>query len=280
VDALRGTAEEVRLGDLADDFRLMIARATRRVVPDLRLSVRTMEGVRLGFVRQVHPTAIDLTGDAVQAGERTVEFSTGSWGEQTAEYHLALAVDPGRFDQAVDNQVALVWARPVGAAGAGPDPDPLGVFAHWTDDLMRTTRMDPGLSHYSGQAELRDAVNAGCDAFDAGDLAAALAEWGRAVRLAHGSGNEEILRRLGDVVDIVDPAAGEVRLRADARPGARKALALSSTVSAANPYRPPPADRAARPDSRPDLKCPSCFEIPPGGTTFCEACGSPLGGRR
>lgn len=280
VDALRGTAEEVRLGDLADDFRLMIARATRRVVPDLRLGVRTMEGVRLRFIRQVHPTAFDLTGDAVEAGERTVELSTGSWGEQTAEYHLGLAVDPGRFDEAVDSQVALVWVRPVGAAGAGPDPEPVGVFAHWTDDLVRATRMDPGLSHYGGQAELRDAVNAGCDAFDAGDLAVALAEWGRAVRLAHGSGNEEILRRLDDVVDVVDPAAGEVRLRDGARPGARKALKLSSTVSAVNPHRPSPLDGAARPDSRSDLECPSCFEISPGGTRFCEACGAPLGSRR
>lgn len=278
--ALHGEPEEVRLDDLAEDFRAMIARATSRVVPDLRLEVRTMEGVRIRFLRQLHPTAADLTSGAVEASPRTVEFATGSWGNEIAEYHLGLDADPGRFDEATPNQVALVRVRPAGgvAAGAAPGPDPVGVFAHWTHDLVRASRMESRLSHYAGQAALREAVNAGCDAFDTGDRQTATAEWGRAVALAHASGNGKVLRRLAELVDVVDPATGEVRLRTDVRTGARKGLELSSEISAlspaggsaSEPALPAPADGPAR-------QC-RCGRVAPPGRRFCEACGRPLGG--
>lgn len=280
VGALRGGADEVRLDELEDDFRTMITESTGRVIADLRLVVRTMDGVGIRFLRQVHPTAVDLSADAVRVGAREVEFSTGSWGDGTAEYHLRLDVDPGRFDRATDNQMALLRIRPAGAPGGPPDA---GVFAHWTQDTNLSTWLEPGLSHYGEQAELGEKVNAGC-AVRRTDPAAALVLWGEAVKLAYETGNDRILRRLDDVVVVIDAAAGEVRMRPELRPGAVAALELSSVASSANPYGPSRVDRTAPSDpgeparSRPDRRCPRCGRLAPDVANFCEPCGAALGG--
>ena len=80
----------------------------------------------------------------------------------------------------------------------------------WTDDEALSTRISRHVAHYIGQAELAQAIQDGLKAHKAGDDDTAAAELGRAVALAHESGNQDTAK----VVDVVDAATGTVRLKA------------------------------------------------------------------
>jgi hypothetical protein len=84
------------------------------------------------------------------------------------------------------------------------------VRAIWTDDEALSTRISPHVAHYIGQAELAQAIQDGFEAHKADDDDTAAAEPGRAVALAHESGNQDTAK----VVDVVDAATGTVRLKA------------------------------------------------------------------
>jgi hypothetical protein len=73
-----------------------------------------------------------------------------------------------------------------------------------------STRINKHVAHYTGQAELAQAIHDGLAARKTGDDAAAIANLGRAVALAHESGNDETAGLLSRVVDIVDPVTGTV----------------------------------------------------------------------
>jgi hypothetical protein len=88
------------------------------------------------------------------------------------------------------------------------------VKATWTDDMVLSTRINPEVAHYTGQAELAGAIQEGLEARKAGDLDTATAKLGRAVALATKSGNADTAELLSKVVDIDDPATGRVRLKA------------------------------------------------------------------
>ena len=60
------------------------------------------------------------------------------------------------------------------------------------------------MAHYTGQAELADAIQEGLEARKQGDEETATAKLGRAVRWPHQSGNEETAKLLAKVVDVVD----------------------------------------------------------------------------
>src|ERR1700761_1183263 len=83
----------------------------------------------------------------------------------------------------------------------------------WTDDEALSTRINPRVAGYTGQAELATAIAEGLEANKRGDEELATARLGRAVALAHQAGNEETARLLAKVVDVVDEATGTVRLR-------------------------------------------------------------------
>ena len=88
------------------------------------------------------------------------------------------------------------------------------VRAIWTEDEGLSTRIDRHIAHYTGQAELAQAIQDGLEARKAGDDDTAAARLGRAVALAHESGNDESARLLAKVVEVVDPVTGTVRLKA------------------------------------------------------------------
>jgi hypothetical protein len=87
------------------------------------------------------------------------------------------------------------------------------IRAIWTDDEALSTRISRHVAHYTGQADLAQAIQDGLEARKAGDDDTATARLGRAVALAHESGNEQSARLLAKVVDIVDPVTGVVRLK-------------------------------------------------------------------
>jgi len=85
------------------------------------------------------------------------------------------------------------------------------------------------VAHYTGQAELAESIQEGLEAHRAGDLDQATAKLGRAVRLAHESGNEDTFRLLQKVVDVVDPVEGTVRFRKNVSEADEMTLETRST---------------------------------------------------
>jgi hypothetical protein len=83
----------------------------------------------------------------------------------------------------------------------------------WTDDETLSTRINREVAHYTGQAELADAIHDGLAARAAGDDRTATVKLGRAVQLAHETGNGDTVRLLAKVVDVEDPVTGTVRLK-------------------------------------------------------------------
>jgi hypothetical protein len=87
------------------------------------------------------------------------------------------------------------------------------VLAEWTTDEALSTRINPKVAHYTGQAELADNIQQGLRARKEGDEDTATFRLGRAVALAHESGNQQISSLLDKVVDVEDAATGRVRLK-------------------------------------------------------------------
>ena len=113
----------------------------------------------------------------------------------------------------------MLAARVSLVAGGQPLVEKL-VLARWTDDTALSTRINPQVAHYTGQAELAAAIQEGLDARDAGDVETATAKLGRAVQLAAESGHEDTAKLLAKVVDVVDADTGTVRLKR--APGRRR----------------------------------------------------------
>jgi von Willebrand factor type A C-terminal domain len=87
------------------------------------------------------------------------------------------------------------------------------IKAIWTDDERMSARINREVAHYTGQAELADAIQVGLAARAAGDTRTATIKLGRAVQLAQETGNTDTTRLLAKVVDVEDAATGTVRLK-------------------------------------------------------------------
>jgi len=277
IEVLRGSADAVlEDAELAEDFRQMIEAAMSKVVPELRLRVTTVEHSSLRFVKQVFPTEADLTDRAVQTG-RTVELSTGAWGEESREYHLCLDLDPMQREK--DEDVQLGWAElEAVTAGVRTPGEPVPILGYWTEDLMLSVRIDPKIEQYTMQAGLSDAVAEGCAAFDRGDPVRAQQEWGRAVALASTLGHEELLKRLGRLVEI-DPNTGVVRIKDNLRPRDVFSAVMGSKISWLDPGAPTEKPAPEQPADGPAQTCPTpgCGWLALPTATVCEKCGEPLG---
>jgi hypothetical protein len=200
--------------DLVADFRAMTEAAMGKAVADVSLRVWTPQAARLRFVKQVTPTVEDLSGKRVEAGPRAGDYPIGAWGAESRDYHISVEVPPGTIGQ----ELRAAWVKLV-LPGANPGEEQVlatgNVLAEWTDDEAQSTRINPKVAHFTGQAELADAIQQGLQARKDGDLDTATARLGRAVALAHESGNEAIAGLLDKVVDVEDHATGTVRLKKD-----------------------------------------------------------------
>ncbi|MDN3351372.1 VWA domain-containing protein [Actinomadura sp. DC4] len=198
--------------DLVADFRAMTEAAMGKAVADVALRVWTPQNARLRFVKQVTPSVEDLTGKRVDAGPRAGDYPIGAWGAESRDYHICVEVPPGTIGQ----ELRAAWVKLVlpGSGGSAEQVLATGnVLAEWTDDEVQSTRINPKVAHFTGQAELADAIQEGLQARKDGDLDTATARLGRAVKLAHESGNDRIAGLLDKVVDIEDHATGTVRLK-------------------------------------------------------------------
>jgi von Willebrand factor type A C-terminal domain/von Willebrand factor type A domain len=207
--ALLGTVDIVAdPADLAADFRAITAAAMGKNTADVALRLWTPRGASVRFVKQVAPTVADLTGRRTESGPQRGDYPLGSWGAESRDYHVGVAVNAGGVgEEMLAGRVQLVRAGSTEVLGQGL------VRAVWTDDTSLSSRISRGVAHYTGQAELADAIQDGLAARKAGDEPTATARLGRAVALAHESGNENTARLLSKVVDVLDAPSGTVRLR-------------------------------------------------------------------
>ncbi|MFF3393288.1 VWA domain-containing protein [Streptomyces sp. NPDC002669] len=227
--ALLGTADIVAdPAGLAADFTRMMENAMGKEVADVALRLWTPVGVEIQFVKQVAPSVVDLTGRRTEAGPRAGDYPTGSWGDESRDYHVCVRVPQAAIGQEMlAARVSLVLPEPPG--GAPQKPVQGLVRAVWTEDMAMSTSINPQVAHYTGQAELAQVIQQGLDARKAGDYDGATAKLGRAVQLASVSGNEDTAKLLSKVVDVVDAATGTVRLKAKVADADEMTLETRST---------------------------------------------------
>ncbi|MEU7589902.1 VWA domain-containing protein [Micromonospora sp. NPDC049230] len=260
--ALHGTAEAVRRpADLAASFRESVLAALSKLLPDVRIRVRTMPYAQLVFFKQTSPTIQDLTEYAERVDERTWEFATGSWGAERREYHLCLRVEAPDDILEQDRSAARVDLVVDGELRA----DPAAVLVNWTVDMAKSARVDLSVSQVTGQVDVRQAINAGCDAYDRRDWDQAREQWARAVALATATRDETALEQLRHLVDI-EPG-GLVRLKDSL---SQTDIKVSIVDSVQNPLHPP----VPRGPAVADIICGVCLESSPPGSDWCENCGN------
>ena len=216
-------------------FRGAIEKASAMALKDVRLRIWTPQGASVAFVKQANPSLEDLTPKARVVTPQVREYMTGAWrGGESRDFHVAIDVKPGNVgDEMLAARPSLVWLET--AAGVWTEreekPSEARVLATWTADDTLSSRIDRHVAHYTGQGELAAAIQQGLDLRERGDEAAATQLLGRAVKIAHDSGNAEMTHRLAKVVEVVDVATGTVRLKRDVSKVATMDLQLESRTT-------------------------------------------------
>jgi hypothetical protein len=177
-----------------------------KAVGEVSLRLWTPAGASVRFVKQAFPHVEDLTARRREVSARIGEYQLGAWGAESRDYHVSVQLPPGAVgEEMLAARISLVSGDEVLSQSL--------VRAVWTDDTALSTRINQRVAHYTGQAELADAIQAGLAARDAGDVETATAKLGRAVQLAEESGHTDTAKLLSKVVDVVDARTGTVRLR-------------------------------------------------------------------
>ena len=205
--ALLGSVDLIAKPDqMAADFGRIMRQSMGRGVADATLRVWAPQGAQVLFVRQVSPTVEDLTTRRQEVNALTGAYPTGAWGDEPRDYHVAVRLPAKAVGQEqLASRVQVAVDDVVVAQGL--------VKAMWSNDDTLTTRIDPAVAHYTGQAELAEAIQDGLAAKAAGDTDTATVKLGRAVQLAAETGNDEATTRLRKIVEIDDAGTGTVRLR-------------------------------------------------------------------
>ncbi|HVE63587.1 MAG TPA: VWA domain-containing protein [Mycobacteriales bacterium] len=221
--ALLGTVDLIAdPAEMEADFESMIKSAMSRGVARVDLRVWAPQGAEVLFVRQVAPTIDDLTPRRAPVSDLVGQYPTGSWGDESRDYHVAVRVPARTVGSAqLAARVQVVVADEVAAQGL--------VKAVWSDDEALTTRLDKAVAHYTGQAELAQVIQEGLAARSEGDEATATAKLGRAVKLATETHNDEATQKLAKLVHVDDAEKGTVRLKRDISKLDEMALDTAST---------------------------------------------------
>jgi von Willebrand factor type A C-terminal domain/von Willebrand factor type A domain len=204
------------------DFKGLIGHAMAKQTGDVALRLWAPKTAEVLYVKQVAPAIEDLTRRGSAVSELIREFPTGAWGVEERDYHVCVRVQPA---QVGEEMLAARVSLMVGGQNVGQAL----VRAVWTDDVNLSTRIVPEVAHYTGQAELADAIQGGLAARAAGDNHTATVKLGEAVRLATEAGNTGTVKLLEKVVDVEDPVTGTVRLRVNVDKGDEMELDTRST---------------------------------------------------
>lgn len=205
--ALLGSADALEEpNQLVADFKAMTEKAMGKSIAEVSLRLWTPAGSNVRFVKQAWPHMEDLTGRRKEVSARIGDYPTGAWGAEHRDYHISIQVPANAVgEEMLAGRASLVAGDQVLAQSL--------ILANWTDDMALSTQINPRVAHYTGQAELAEAIQDGLAARDAGDVDRATAKLGRAVQLAEESGHTDTAKLLGKVVDVVDAKQGTVRLK-------------------------------------------------------------------
>jgi hypothetical protein len=223
--ALLGTVDIVAdPEDLAEDFAEMMRSSMGKSIAAMTLRLWTPAGARIEFVKQVAPTVEDLTGRRVDTAAQTGEYPLGAWGAEERDYHVQVEVEPAAVGrEKLAARVTVVAGDQVLGEGL--------VKAVWTADSALSARISRRVAHYTGQAELAQAVQEGLSARKSGDVATATAKLQRAMELAVESGNDGTATLLRGVVEV-DEKTGTARLKREVAAADEMALDARSTKTA------------------------------------------------
>jgi hypothetical protein len=162
-DTLLGTVNIVRdIDGLHENLHALTVDATGRDLGDVRLRLRVPRGATVRYVKQASPHFTDLT----RARRATVDplvgdYLTGSWGSESREYHICIELEPGRIGQEkFAGRVQMVAKDRCGTTLLGEG----NIRAVWTGNEDLSTRINSRVAHYTGQAELAEAIQEGLDA--------------------------------------------------------------------------------------------------------------------
>jgi uncharacterized protein YegL len=193
------------------DFRSILQTAMGKNVKDVAIRLWTPQGAKVLFCKQVSPEIVDVSDRAQAKSAQIVDYPTGSWGgQESRDYHFCITVNPGQVgDEMLVGRASLVCT----IAGTETKVAEARILAIWTEDEAKSTKIDRRVAHYTGQAELAQSIHDGLEARARGDLEVATAKLGKAVQLAHNSGNEATAKLLRTVVEIDDAATGTVRIK-------------------------------------------------------------------
>lgn len=193
------------------DFQAILSQAMGKQLSDVALRLWTPQGAKVLFCKQVSPEIVDLTQRGQSAKPQVTDYPTGAWAkDESRDYHFCIQVEPGAVgDEMLAGRASLIHTM----NGQETKVAEARILATWTDDDAKSTKIDRRVAHYTGQAELAQSIQDGMEARDRGDAEVATAKLGRAVQLAHNSGNEATAKLLRKVVEIEDAATGTVRLK-------------------------------------------------------------------
>jgi len=225
---LLGTTDIISRPDLIEaDFQHILQGALKKEVSDVALRLWVPLGAQVKFCKQVSPDIADLTSRGKQTKAQTWDYPTGAWGkDESRDYHFCIEVKPGEVgDEMLAGRASLIVTR----SGVETKAAEARILAVWTDDESKSTKIDRRVAHYTGQAELAQSIQEGLEAKARGDDEVATAKLGRAVQLAHESGNEATKKLLRKVVDVQDEERGTVRLKRDVAKEDAMALETRST---------------------------------------------------
>jgi hypothetical protein len=212
------------------DFQAILTKALGKSVSDVFLRLWTPQGANVLYCKEVSPEIVDLTQRARQLKPQVREYPTGAWGKaESRDFHFCISVNPGvAGDEVLAGRASLIYML----AGVENKAAEARILAVWTDDEQKSTKIDRMVAHYTGQADLAQSIQEGLEARSRGDLEEATAKLGKAVRIAHESGNESTAKLLRSVVDIQDAESGTVRLKSGVAKEDEMALETRSTKTA------------------------------------------------
>jgi len=215
------------------DFQAILTKALGKSLSDVSLRLWTPQGANVLYCKEVSPEILDLTRRARQLKPQVREYPTGAWGKgESRDFHFCIEVKPGAAgDEVLAGRASLVY----NLGGVENKAAEARILAVWTDDEQKSTKIDRMVAHYTGQADLAQSIQEGLEARGRGDLEEATAKLGKAVKIAHESGNESTAKLLRSVVDIQDAEKGTVRLKSGVAKEDEMALETRSTKTARIP---------------------------------------------
>jgi len=227
-DTLLGNADIImHPTQIKSDFTTILGKAMSKTAADVMLRLWTPVGADILFCKEVSPHILDLSNRFRQVKPQVREYPTGAWGkDEVRDFHFAIKVKPGEVgDEVLAGRASLVYT----VGDTEQKAAEARILAIWTDDEAKSAKIDNVVAHYTGQTELAESIRKGLEARSRGDVEQATALLGKAVQVAHQTGNEATEKLLRNVVDVQDPDSGTVRLKAEVAKEDEMALDTRST---------------------------------------------------